>query len=150
MPLPIHHSSSRRNDLLLSHALCPPLGLVQDAFTQSGFGPCNRYRIRVAFAAISTSYNTSWTDGPEACPMTPQSPPSPPPLEALQVNESNTTVESNVLTFQMVRVDRPSPPPRSQCAQAHVVKPTRPLRPTPVRWNLTKRKPKHSSDSKPD
>ena len=44
--------------------------------------------------------------------MTPQSPPSPPPpLEALQVNESNTTVESNVLTFQMVRVDRPTPPP---------------------------------------
>ena len=46
--------------------------------------------------------------------MTPQSPPSPPPpLEALQVNESNTTVESNVLTFQMVRehpLENPAPP----------------------------------------
>ena len=82
--------------------------------------------------------------------MTPQSPPSPPPLEALQVNESNTTVESNVLTFQMVRVDRPTPRPRSHRAQAHVMKPARPLRPTPVRWNLTKRKPKYSSGSKPN
>ena len=52
--------------------------------------------------------------------MTPQSPPSPPPpLEALQVNESNTTVESNVLTFQMVRVDRPTPPPPlASCASS--------------------------------